>query len=354
MKAFQRSSLFFCLALFLTIFFVAAQVLFPQEKSQPLGTPAKKPSSTTQNRKEEVNDDDVIRVKTNLVTVPVTVINHEGKYLQDLKRSDFHVSEDNVEQEIAFFSDSESPLGIVVLIDTSDSVSHVYDVIGKAVNALIDQLRPDDTVFPVAFDSIIRAPLQKSTSDKVLLRNTIRDLLGKPSGGSGSTRIYDAIEFINKHLLPSRGGRNVVIVYSDGIDTRSIIGTRRSTLYDVAELGAPYYTFRFYSSGSGSLRAFMGDEFIKVEQARTDGRKYLRDLAERSGGRSTVADSHFPDLIKEAYIALGDELLHQYFISYYPKQSAATNQRRQIEARVDRSRVKVRARSSYIYEPLDK
>src|SRR5947208_1953337 len=142
---------------------------FAQEKPRPGDVSPKKRPATT-GRKTQA-DDDVIRVKTNLVTVPVTVLNREGKYFQDLRRSDFHVYEDNVEQEISFFSDSESPLGIVLLIDTSDSVAHAP--IGRAVDALIDQLRPNDTVFPIAFDSLIRAPLANSTSDNVLLRNTI-------------------------------------------------------------------------------------------------------------------------------------------------------------------------------------
>src|SRR5437016_4178293 len=206
------------LVFLLSIFAFSELPQFAQEKSRPGDAPAEKQPATTGNKKQ-VPDDDVIRVKTNLVTVPVTVLNREGKYLQDLRRSDFHVYEDNVEQEISFFSDSESPLSIVLLIDTSDSVA--WASIGKAVNALIDQLRPNDTVFPIAFDSLIRAPLAKSTSDKVLLRNTIREMLSKPSDGSGGTRIFDTIEFTNKHLLPRAPGRKVVIVYSDGVDSRS-------------------------------------------------------------------------------------------------------------------------------------
>ena len=324
---------------------------FAQQKPQP-GDVSPKNRPATTGRKTQA-DDDVIRVKTNLVTVPVTVLNKEGKYLQDLRQSDFHVYEDNVEQEISFFSDSESPLVIVLLIDTSDSVAHA--AIGKAVDALVDQLRPNDTVFPIAFDSLIRAPLAKSTSDKVLLRNTIREMLSKPSGGSGSTRIFDTIDFTNKHLLPTAAGRKVVIVYSDGCDSGSRIGTRKRTLYDVTELGASYYTFGYYNSDYFiNMRSFLGDEwFIKLEMARRDGQRYLRDLAERSGGRFASADGHFPDTIKNAYAALGNELLHQYFISYVPK-NRSSNQRRQIKIRVDRIGGRVRARSSYIYEPLDK
>ena len=338
------------LGFLLSILILSTLSQLAQDKSLPGNAPAKKQPATTDTKQDP--DDDVIRVKTNLVTVPVLVLNREGKYLQDLRRSDFHVYEDNVEQAISFFSDSESPLGIVLLIDTSDSVAHAP--IGRAVEALIDQLRPNDTVFPVAFDSVIRAPLAKSTSDKILLRNTIREMLSKPSGGSGGTRILDTIDFTNKHLLPTAAGRKVVIVYSDGVDSRSKIGTRKRTLYDVTELGAPYYTFAYYSSAYNTMRSFMGDEwFNELERARRDGQQYLRDLAERSGGRFVVADGHYPDTVKNAYAALGNELLHQYFLSYVP-QNGSSNQRRQIKVKVDRPGAKVRARPSYIYEPLDK
>lgn len=340
------------LVFLLSIFVFSPLPQSAQETSRPGDAPAKKQPATIGNKKQDP-DDDVIRVRTNLVTVPITILNKEGKYLQDLRRSEFHVYEDNVEQEIAFFSDSVSPLSIVLLIDTSDSVA--WASIGKAVDALIDQLRPNDMVFPIAFDSLIRAPLAKSTSDKVLLRNTLREMLSKPSGGSGGTRIFDTIDFTNKQLLPTAAGRKVVIVYSDGLDSRSKIGTRKRTLSDVTELGAPYYTFGYYSSAYSTQRSFMGDEwFNKLEQARKDGQKYLRDLAERSGGRASGVDGHFPDTIKDAYASLGNELLHQYFVSYYPKSSTSSNQRRQIKIKVDRPGVKVRARSSYIYEPLDK
>jgi Ca-activated chloride channel family protein len=340
------------LVFLLSIFVFSALPQLAQEKSRPGDAPAKKQRATAGN-KEQDRDEDVIRIRTNLVTVPVTVLNKEGKYLQNLRRSDFHVYEDNVEQEVSFFSDNESPLGIVLLIDTSDSVGGGR-VMGWAVDALIDQLRPNDTVFPIAFDSLIRAPLSKSTSDKVLLHKTSREL-SKPSDGSGGTRIFDTIEFINKHLLPAAGGRKVVIVFSDGCDSGSRIGTRKGTLHDVTELGAPYYTFGYYSSAYSTLRSFMGDEwFNKLERARMDGQRYLWDLAERSGGRSSGADGQFPDTIKNAFAALGNELVHQYFISYYPKSSTASNQRRQIKIRVDPAGAKVHARSSYIYEPLDK
>lgn len=355
MSKIRRTKLILGVVLLLSISAFSASLQFAQKKSRSADAPAKKQSATPENNTQEISADDVIRVKTNLVTVPVTVLTRQGKYLPGLRQADFHVYEDNVEQEISFFSDSESPLNIVLLIDTSNSLNWAYEVIGEAVNAFSDQLRPNDTVFPIAFDTLIRAPLPNGTSDKVLLRNTIREL-SKPSAGSmEGTRIFDTVEFINKHLLPNGAGRKVVLIYSDGIDTNSRIGTRKGTLYDVTEVGAPYYTFGFHNSARSGRNFMSVDEWwSKVAIPRLDGQKYLRDLSERSGGRFTLDDRHFPDLIKKAYAALGNELVHQYFISYYPKSSTSSNLRRQIKVRVDRPGAKVRARSSYIFELLER
>src|SRR5215213_3049671 len=135
-------------ALLLMIFVAATQTpLHAQTRTQ--GGQAQKPTAPSG---EEIGEDEVLRVTTSLVSVPVSVMDRDGRYIFDLKQEDFHIYEDDKEQEIAHFSNVEQPFSVVMLMDSSSSTISYMEQIKKAAAAFVAQLRAKDSVLPITFD----------------------------------------------------------------------------------------------------------------------------------------------------------------------------------------------------------
>lgn len=320
-----------------------------QPKPPPSDARQKGQADSSGGGQEEVDEGDVLRIRTSLVTVPVAAADSKGRYVSGLRTEDFQVIEDGVEQDISFFADAEQPLAVVLLIDTSVSVGSSWRAIGRAVEDFVAQLRPKDTVLPIAFDSTIRVPLARSTSDHALLLATLRGMLSRPSEGNGATRLFDVVDLVNKHLLPSaKGVRKVVLVFSDGIDSGSRVATLKGTLNDAEEVGALYYTLCFHSSGAAPISDFKMRS--DVNAATRQGEEYLRALADKTGGRFIGVDGRYPALTRETFRVVAQELRHLYSLGYYPKNKAASTRRRQIRVKVKGAGVKAQGRKSYVYE----
>ena len=144
---------------------------------------------------EEVGEGDVVKVDTTLVSIPVSVMDRDGKFIPNLTQSDFHVWEDGVEQRVAYFASTEKPFTVALLIDTSGSTRFRLEEIQDAAITFVEQLRADDRVMVVSFSDRIRY-LSQPTSDRNRLRQAIRET----EPGSG-TRLYDAVdEVINQQF----------------------------------------------------------------------------------------------------------------------------------------------------------
>src|SRR5258708_36709801 len=137
---------------------------------------------------EEVSAGDVIRVNTTLVTIPVSVMDRDGRYVPNLNKEDFRLWEDGVEQQVAFFSSVDEPFSVVLMIDTSGSTRFRLEDIQDAAINFVNQLRPDDKVMVVSFDDQVRV-LSEFTSDRSRLRDAIR----RTETGNG-TRLYHAVD----------------------------------------------------------------------------------------------------------------------------------------------------------------
>ena len=94
---------------------------------------------------------DVVRTDTTLVTVPVSVIDRDGRYISDLRKEDFHIYEDGVEQEVAYFGAVEKPFTVILMLDTSASTWSKLGQIRDAARVFVEQLRPEDRVMVVSF-----------------------------------------------------------------------------------------------------------------------------------------------------------------------------------------------------------
>src|SRR6476620_9064695 len=113
--------------------------------------------------------DDMIKVETRLVSVPVTVSDRDGRYVPNLKAADFTVFQDGTRQNIEFFGATEEPLTIALLIDTSQSTRGVIDDIRDSAQSFIKLLTPKDKAMIVSFDYDTRI-LSELTSDQEQLR----------------------------------------------------------------------------------------------------------------------------------------------------------------------------------------
>ena len=329
---------------------------------------------------EEVDAGDVIKVNTTLVTLPVSVTDRNGRYIPNLKKEDFRLWEEGVEQEVAFFSSVDKPFSLVLMIDTSGSTRFRLEDIQDAAITFVNQLRPDDQVMVVSFDDEVRV-LSEFTSDRYRLRDAIR----RTRTGNG-TRLYDAVDMVMNQKLSRVSGRKAIVLFTDGVDTTSRQGTYDTNIRDAEELDALVYPLQYdtfmdvggggggswpgSSRGSTSAIDILGQILGGVSRGgggrhgrggggrsgtgttRGDyevANRYLQELSERTGARSYQADSI--QNLGSAFANIAEELRRQYSLGYYPKRPAQAGERRQIRVRVDQPNLAVRTRDSYVFNP---
>src|SRR5205085_3814888 len=313
----------------------------------------------------EVDEAEVVRVQTTLVAIPVSITDRDGRYIPDLAKEDFHIYEDGVEQEVAYFAASDKPFTVVLMLDTSSSVWRKLGRIKPAANAFVDQLRPEDQVSVVSFAGGFTVECEP-TSDRQKIRKAIND-----TGRGLSTHLYEAMATVMTKHLKRINGRKAVVLFTDGVDARSshkttyentvqmaeeldalIYSTRYDTYDPASDIGRPNSGVRLPgifgrlplpvpiggSSGGGSSRA----EYER-------GKHYLHDLADVTGGRYYEASRDLRDL-DQVFSHIAEELRRQYSLGYYPKQQGRAGERRHIRVRVSRPDLAVRARDSYIYQ----
>ena len=176
-----------------------------RQQPQPVETP------------QEVEEDEVVRVESDLVTLNVSVVERaSGRGLQGLSAEDFRVYEDRVEQKVEHFEASEAPFDLLLLLDLSGSTSRVTDTIRAAARRFVAVTRPQDRVGVIAFSgsAAVVSPL---TSDRARLNAALERMA--PPGGD--TRLHDslayALDFLERSADPAR--RRALIVMSDGLDS---------------------------------------------------------------------------------------------------------------------------------------
>jgi Ca-activated chloride channel family protein len=299
---------------------------------------------------ESADVDEVVRVNTSLVAVPVTVTDRDGRYVTDLRREEFHVFEDGVEQQIAFFEPVEKSITVALMLDVSDSTRFRIKDIQEAAIAFLGQLRPDDRIMIVAFDRRVQL-LAEATNDRATLVEAIRRI--QPGQG---TSLFNALDMVIRQRLNSIRGRKAIVIFSDGEDTTSAGATYESNIENVEEFGGAVYTVRFDTwdsverNAAASVSPAIAKEPSRLTRRSANelGATYLYEMAYRTGARALSADTG--ESLKEAFQKIADELRRQYALSYYPARPAAPGQRRKIKVRVDRNKVAVRARKSYVLQ----
>lgn len=182
--------------------------------------------------------DEPLKLNATLVQVPAVVTDRAGKFVTDLSRDDFTLLEDGKRRDISLFTVLKQPFTAALVLDTSNSAEDRLRAIQNAAVDFTAQLRSDDRMMAISFDNEVKQ-LTEFTQDRTELVNAIR---GTESGFG--KLLYEAITR-SLDLLRNVDGRRAVILFSDGIDMRSIEATGESTARLAEEVGAVIYVVRF-------------------------------------------------------------------------------------------------------------
>jgi len=284
-----------------------------------------------------------------LVTVPAIVMDRDGRYIANLRKEDFAIYENGVEQNLAYFMSVEKPFTVALMLDVSGSTKYQLDQIRQAANTFVSRLRLSDRMMAVTFDGKIN--LLTEVADVRAIRQSKLHIPAVTDG----TVLYDAVAFTLRRMAQVPG-RKAIVLMTDGVD-QSSVATLQSTVAEIAELDVLIYTVQYNTLPQLPQRlSFIKNEKArrKVEQRLLKGyaasEPYLRSLAEKTGGRFYKAD----DLreVGPAFEAITSELGVQYSLGYYPKENPSPGAERSIKVRVRYPNLVVRARDSYTTTPI--
>lgn len=362
----------------LMLVFVASSTVFTQTRSRrtPAIKGASKPSATKakpavkNNTSDEMplpdgpppppppsraSQEEEIIVDTNLVTTPVTVLDRNGRFIPGLKKKDFKIFENGVQQAVTHFQSEETPFTVILMIDISPSTRYSIDDIRFAAVTFVNQLRPEDKVMVVNFDRQVRVMTEPTNDKKALFTAIYRSQFGS------GTSLYEAVDAaVNMDFVQSPG-RKAVVIFTDGVDTTSRSATYESTIAAVEEVDALVYPIRYdtqvrnsqnsqiavYPQGNlpPGMLAQLGRGQTEMEYAL--GKEYLNTIATNSGGRIFEASS-MGDL-DSVFKGVADELRQQYSVGYYPDDTGKPGDRKKIKIEVvNKPKVVVRSKTTYV------
>ena len=336
--------------------FVGASVLRAQSSSPVAPTlhPANQPlrvsgsaQSTATLEEPEIDENDVVRVSTNLITVPAEVIDRNGRYIGNLRKEDFRIFENGVEQQLSYFAAVEQPFTVALLLDVSGSTQSRLQAIRSAANAFIKRLRPNDRLLIISFDGKINVLTEAVTLSELRTKRLRLDAV------NDGTLLYDAVDVALNQKLAAIQGRKAIVLLTDGVDGGSKQSSLKHNLRDAEESNAVIYTVQYNTLPelparlsrivNTKVRSRMES---KLTREYAVGSNYLRSLGEKTGGRIYSADN-LSD-VPAAFNAITEELGRQYSLGYYPASAAQAGETRDIKVRTRQPNLIVRARESYM------
>ena len=271
------------------------------------------------------------RAGVDVVSLNVTVSDLDGRFVTNLDQTNFQVYEDGVQQNVTFFTKTQLPIALAMLIDTSASMNENMAIAQEAAIGFSQRLRPEDLAEIVDFDSRVNI-LQTFTNDAVELEQAIQQ-----TSAGGSTSLYNAIyislrELSKAPLQRADVRREAIIVLSDGEDTSSLV-TFDEVLEQAKRSETAIYSIGLQSDDSRSRVGFREADFV------------LRQLAQETGGRAFFPNE--VDELPKIYQDISDELSSQYSVGYISGNPLRNGQWRRIVVRVDRESIEARAKQGY-------
>jgi Ca-activated chloride channel homolog len=331
------------------------------------------------NTPETLDEDGTIKMDTTLVSIPVSVIDRHGKFIPFLTKRDFRLYEEGVEQDIEIFNSVETPFHVALVIDTSRSTMFKLEDIQDAASDFVRQLKREDKVMVVSFDSRVRLHCD-FTSDYDELRGAIYE-----TRTGGSTKVYDAVDLVVDRMERIQG-RKAIVIFTDGVDTSSRDADYHGTIEKVEESGVLVYPIKYDTEMDLQQGGIFGpnnnpwpwpipspyprgrrrwpfnppisNQIPQWPRGRVppssggtspddyrQAARYLQELADRSGGRLYNADTI--NNVSQAFSMIAEELRHQYTLGYYPTNTNKDGTYRRVKVRVEKSGMVVRAREGY-------
>ncbi|HXG93743.1 MAG TPA: VWA domain-containing protein [Blastocatellia bacterium] len=339
-------------------------------------------------QQQQRDQDEPIKLKTDLVSVTASVTDREGRAVKSLKADDFVIYEDGARQRIAHFSATEEPFTLMLLLDISGSTRDEIMLIKRAAKNFLSELRPDDRVGVIVFSRDVEMIAEFTDS-----RDRVQAEIDKVASSNGDgnyrftantgTSFYDALYLaVEESPLKQVEGRKAIVCVSDGVDSTSLkkysdiqtlvekseasvyflkLNTEQATL---AGLLKPRSDPDYLNFSQSQINRYF-DEFDPEAMERNLPRQTLsedlrreineglykiadremRELAERTGGR--VYAVHTLMDLAGVYKQVADDLRSQYLIGYYPTNDARDGRWRVIRVEVRAKDATVRARSGY-------
>jgi Ca-activated chloride channel family protein len=277
----------------------------------------------------------LFRTTVDVVSLNVTVVDRQNRYITDLTEDDFSVFEDGTRQDLVVFNRTSLPIALSLLIDTSASMESRMRIAQDAAVGFVRKLRPQDLGQIVDFDSRVQI-LEDFTNDVDELERSIRS-----TSPGGSTSLHNALYISLKELAKVKAKtsedvrRQAIVVLTDGEDTSSLVSYEE--VLDLAKRSeTAVYTIALQAKDAPQTKGFREAEFI------------LRQFAQETGGRSFFP-SRIEDL-KDVYGQIADELSSQYSIGYASKNTRRDGAWRRIVVQVARPQVVARTKRGY-YAP---
>ena len=292
-----------------------------------------KPANNEASKKEggdEIDSNDVVRISSNLVPIPVSVIDARGNSVTNLKLDDFELRVDGQPRALSEISRSQTTVRLAMLFDNSGSLDTAREFEKQAAMRFFRRvLRPSDeaAVYSIETESYLAQPL---TKDIARLEQTIANF-GKPEG---ATSLFDAIIDASGYLRPYTG-RRVLVIVSDGIETTSR-SDFETTMHHVLGDDCQIFVVQTGLYEGANLRALAAERRMEQLSGQTGGAVYMPKT--------------IPEL-DSAFDQIAADLAQQYVLSYYPAGEPRDGRMHMIELRVkSRNDVRVRSRKGY-YAP---
>jgi Ca-activated chloride channel homolog len=336
---------------------------------------------------DKENQDEPIKLKSDLVMVTSSAIDRQGNVLKSLKAEDFIIYEDGIKQKIEHFASTEEPFTLMLLLDVSGSTRDDIALIKSAAKNFLAQLREKDRVGVILFSGDVEMIADLKDSRAKVAR-AIDQLTSTPGedGYQFSTRTgtsyYDALYLaIEETPFKEAEGRKAIICVSDGVDSTSKMDYREvATLLEKSEASVYFLELNtedatltgllrdkedpqhlnfsesqvkryFKEFDPDSIERYKPRQLLAADTKRKMNkglydiaRREMREVAERTGGRQYPVRS-LTDL-SGVYKQVADDLRSQYSIGYYPSNDAHDGRWRKIRVELKGGGM-VRARSGY-------
>jgi VWFA-related protein len=369
----------------LTYILIAAMAAFPGAGLLAQSQAQSQESATT------------IAVDVKVVTLPVTVRDKHEKIVRDLTKDDFTLQEDGRAQTIKYFSqDTNLPLTLGLLVDTSRSQTNVLEAERNASRSFLDQMvvQPKDKAFLIHFDHEVEL-LQDLTSSREKLEaalellktpsdrdksNDPNDPSNSPSGSDshhgGGTQLYDAVFLASNEIMKKQQGRKALIILSDGVD-RGSKTYLEGAIESAQRADTVIYSIYFADShrddnqgqrrgggwpggggggggwpgggggwpgggGGGGGRRGGGQ---RPSESHADGKKILQRISKETGGRFFEVTKK--ETVGDIYSSIVEELRTQYIMGYTPDKDSTASGYHHVQLTVKKKDLTVQTRDGY-------